>query len=229
MTTESSAERPTRRRQPFEVRGPISIRQLEAIAGSAFAVVIVTSVVAWNGEVPSWEAELLRFLNDWPDWLEPIMWVLQQVGVLAGPVIGGLVIVWFTRRWEYLLPFVLLVPLKLIIEKAVLKQLIERERPFVTVGPDINVRGPAFEGLSFPSGHTTTAFAFGILVFALLPRRWRPIPLIWAAVVGIARLYFGEHNVLDVVAGAALGTIFATGLWFTILNRLVRTASEIPA
>ena len=67
-------------------------------------------------------------------------------------------------------------PLKLILEKAVLKQLIERERPFVTVGPDITVRGPAFEGLSFPSGHTTTAFAFAILVAAFLPRRWRPLP-----------------------------------------------------
>ncbi len=229
MTTPTSIEQPPSRRQPFEVRDAISMQQLVVTVGVALAVVVASSAVAWNGEVPAWEADLLRFFNDWPDWLEPIMWALQQVGVLAGPVIGGLVIVWFTRRWDYLIPFVLLMPLKLIIEKAFLKQLIERQRPFVTVGPDINVRGPAFEGLSFPSGHATTAFAFAILVAALLPRRWRPVPLIWAVVVGISRLYFGEHNVLDVVAGAAVGTIFATILWFTTLNRFVHTDHESPA
>lgn len=226
MTTPTSIGRPPSRRQPFEVRDAISASRLAVIVGVAITVVVASSAVAWSGEVPGWEADLLRFFNDWPDWLEPVLWVLQQVGVLAGPLIGGLVIVWFTRRWEYLLPFVLLMPLKLFIEKALLKQIIERQRPFVTVGPDINVRGPAFEGLSFPSGHATTAFAFAILVAAFLPRRWRPVPLIWAAVVGISRLYFGEHNVLDVVAGAAVGTIFGTVLWFVTLNRFAPTHDE---
>jgi len=221
MTTSPSTQRLPIRRQPFEVRDAISVRQLAVVVSVALAIVIAASSIAWNGEVPGWEADLLRFFNDWPGWLEPNMWVLQQVGVLAAPVIGGLVIAWSARRREFLWPFIALMPLKLILEKAVLKQLIERERPYVTVGPDIDVRGPAFEGLSFPSGHATTAFAFAILVSAFLPRRWRPIPVIWATVVGIARLYFGEHNVLDVVAGAAVGTIFATVLWFTMLNRLV--------
>lgn len=222
MRTHSATDRSPQRHQPFEIRDAITVRQLTVTVSIALTVVIIASAVAWNGEVPGWEADALRFFNDWPDWLEPIMWALQQVGVLLGPLIGGLVIARVARRWEFLLPFVLLLPLKLILEKAVLKQLIERERPYVTVGPDIKVRGPAFEGLSFPSGHSTTAFAFAILVAAFLPSRWRPIPLIWAAAVGIARLYFGEHNVLDVIAGAAIGTIFATILWFTTLNRFVQ-------
>ncbi len=212
--------------QPFAVRDAISAPVAVTIIIGALAVVLVTSAVAWDGDVPDWEADALRFFNDWPDWLEPIMWTLQQFGVLAGPLLGGIVIAWTARRWDYLIPFVLLMPLKLIIEKVVLKQLVERERPFVTVGPDINVRGPAFEGLSFPSGHATTATAFAILVAAFLPPKWRPLPLIWALVVGIARLYFGEHNVLDVVAGVAMGTMFATILWFTILNRFVEVDGD---
>ena len=40
--------------------------------------------------------------------------------------------------------------------------------------------------------------------------KWRPIPLIWAVVVGVARLYYGEHNMLDVVAGFAMGTMCQT-------------------
>ena len=209
------------RTQPFVVRQAIPGRLAAAIVAAATVIVVITSVIAGDGEVPEWEAAALRFFNGWPDWLEPIMWPLQQVGVTMAPVVGGLVIVWFTRRWQHLIPFLLVLPLKLGIEKAIIKKLVERERPFVSIGPEINVRGPAFEGLSFPSGHTTTAFALGVLVAAFLPPRWRPLPILWAGVVAVARLYYGEHNLLDVVAGAATGTAFAIILWFTILNRFV--------
>lgn len=224
----TSSGRSSGRPHPFEVRDRISAGRLTIIVTIAVAVVIVTSTIAWDGEVPDWEADTLRFFNDWPGWLEPIFWVLQQMGVLAAPLIGGVVIAWWARRWQYVIPFVLLMPLKLGIEKAVLKQIVERQRPYVTVGPDIEVRGPAFEGLSFPSGHATTATAFAILVMAFLPPKWRPLPLVWAVVVGISRLYYGEHNVLDVVAGFAMGTIFATLLWFTVLNRFV-DRGRLPA
>ena len=187
------------------------------------AVVVACSAVAWDGGVPKWEADALRFINDWPDWLEPLMWGLQQVGVFMAPVIAGLIVISFTRQWKHLIPFVLVLPLKLGIEKAIVKQLVDRERPFVSIGSDIKVRGPAFEGLSFPSGHATTAFALGVLVFAFVPPRWRPVPIAWAFIVAIARLYYGEHNILDVVAGAAIGTAFALMLWFLFLNRFVLT------
>lgn len=208
-------------RRPFVICHALSRQESGLIVAIAAAVLVATSTVAWGGNVPDWEVDILEFVNGWPDWLEPMMWVLQQVGVLASPIIAGLIIVKFTRNWRHLVPFVLVLPLKLGIEKGVVKQLVERERPFVSVGPDVNVRGPAFEGLSFPSGHTTTAFAVAILVSAFLPRRWRPVALAWAAIVGIARLYYGEHNALDVVAGAAMGTAFAVILWFTFLNRYV--------
>jgi len=226
MTTSDSIRPEPKRRQPFAVRDATSTTQMVTVVTLTILIVLVTSAIAWDGEVPGWEADALRFVNDWPGWLEPIMWTLQQVGVMAGPLIGGVVIAWVAGRWEYVIPFVLLMPLKLLIEKAVVKQLVERQRPFVSIGPDITVRGPAFEGLSFPSGHSTTSVAFGILVAAFLPPRWRPVPLVWAAAVCIARIYFGEHNLLDVVAGAALGTLFATILWFTILNRWVEPDGE---
>ncbi len=204
---------------PFAVRDAVSLATVLAVVAISSVVVLYSSFVAWDGTVPEWEADILRFFNGWPDWLEPGMWFLQQVGVFAAPVVGGLIIVFFTRRWWYLVPFVLVLPLKLGIEKAIVKKLVERERPFVSVGPEIEVRGPAFTGLSFPSGHCTTAFALAVLVAAFLPPRWRIVPLSWAVVVAVARLYLGEHHVLDVVAGAALGIAFATVLWFLFLNR----------
>ena len=212
--------------QPFVARNAIPVQVGVAVVVVASIIVVISSLVAWDGDVPGWEASGLRFINDWPDWLEPVMWVLQQVGVIMAPVIAGLIVVWYTRNWRHLIPFLMVLPLKLLIEKAIVKQLVERERPFVSIGPEINVRGPAFEGLSFPSGHTTTAFAVAVLLAAFLPRPWWPLPLAWAAIVGVARLYYGEHNVLDVVAGAAIGTAFATVLWLTVVNRFVEGEPE---
>lgn len=204
----------------------VPLRQLAWALPAAALLVSLSSWVAWNGEVPEWEADVLRFVNGWPDALEPLMWVLQQVGVLGAPIIAGLVIARLTRTWQHLVPFALILPLKLGIEKGLVKQLVQRERPFTSIGNEINVRGPAFEGLSFPSGHTTTAFALGVLVSAFLPPKWRPVPIVWAFIVAIARMYYGEHNLLDVVAGAALGTSFALVLWYLFLNRFADPSCE---
>lgn len=212
---------------PFAVREPIDGRRVVATVAAAFVVVIVSSWVAWSGDVPGWEASILRWFNGWPGWLEPVMWPLQQFGVLFAPIVGGLVVVASTRRWQHLIPFVLVLPLKLLIEKAIVKQLVDRERPYVSIGPEIEVRGPAFEGLSFPSGHTTTAFASAMLVGAFLPRPWRPVLWAWAVIVAVARLWYGEHNVLDVVTGAALGTAFASVLWFAFLNQEAERAQPV--
>ncbi len=226
-TKPDTSDRPDRASSSVICHGLSGRRATTAVAG-AVILVAATSAVAWDGDVPRWEAEVLDFFNDWPDWFEPVMWALQQVGVFLAPLVAGLVIVRLTRNWRYLIPFALVLPLKLAIEKGVVKQLVERERPFVSVGPEVKVRGPAFDGLSFPSGHTTTAFAMAILVSAFLPPRWRPVPLVWAVVVGIARLYYGEHNFLDVVAGAAMGTAFAAILWFAFLNRHVDPECDCP-
>lgn len=215
--------------QVFAVLHRISGREVLVVMLVTTAVVISGSAIAWDGTVPGWEESILHFVNDGPDWLKPIGWVLQQVGNIVTPVITAVVIYVLTRKWQFALPFLLIVPLKLGIEKAIVKQLVERTRPFESVGPEINVRGPAFGGLSFPSGHTTTAFATGFLLAAILPPRWRAIPVVWAFIVAIVRLYFGEHNVLDVVVGAAIGIFFATMLWYVFLNRMVPETDLEPA
>ncbi len=208
-------------RPSFALRHALAAPLGVAIVSVATIAVLISSLIAAPGDVPGWEEAGLRVINDWPAWLEPAMWVLQQVGVVLAPVVAGLIVARSTRDWRHVIPFALVLPLKLGLEKAVVKQLIERERPFVSVGPDIDVRGPAFEGPSFPSGHATTAFAIAVLLAPFLPRSWWPVPLAWAVIVGVARLYYGEHNVLDVVAGAAMGTAFATVLWLLVVNRFV--------
>lgn len=203
------------------VRTRLEPRTVTATVAVTFSIVVAASAVAWDGTAPPWEAETLRWIVGWPDWFEPVLWLVQQAGVLFAPVVAGLVVVSLTRQGRHIVPFVLILPLKLTVEKAIVKQLVDRERPYTSVGPDIDVRGPQLAGMSFPSGHATTAVAVAVVLVAFLPPKWRPVPLAWAFGVALARLYFGEHNVLDVVVGAALGTAFAIVLWFVFLNREV--------
>jgi undecaprenyl-diphosphatase len=165
------------------------------------------------------EADVLLWINGWPDGLEPGMWAVQQFGMLFATIAVGVAVAVAGRRWTLAIPFVLVIPLKLLVERAVLKYLVDRQRPYVSYGPEIVVRGGNFDGLSYPSGHAVTSFAIAVLAYALLPPRWRVVPIVWAVLVGVARLYMGEHNLYDIVAGAALGVIFGVVLWSLVLAR----------
>ncbi len=75
---------------------------------------------------------------------------------------------------------------------------------------------------SFPSNHTTAAFAMAYLVLRLYP--WWPnvvVLYIMAALIGLSRVYLREHFPLDVVGGALLGTCVAHGL-LPLFARLVQ-------
>ena len=115
-------------RAVIAARHRISGRQTLVVMLLTTAVVIAGSAVAWDGTVPAWEESILHFVNDWPDWLEPPMWVLQQVGVTGAPIVAAIVVYSFTRRWQHLVAFAAILPLKLVIEKGVIKNLVERER-----------------------------------------------------------------------------------------------------
>ena len=61
---------------------------------------------------------------------------------------------------------------------------------------------------SFPSGHTTTAFAFCFVMSFLSPRLF-PFMLIFSAAIGLSRIVVGAHYPTDVLGGIVLGTLGA--------------------
>lgn len=73
---------------------------------------------------------------------------------------------------------------------------------------------------SFPSGHTTTAFALAtVLAIFNKHKNSSLLLLIAAALVGISRIYLAQHFLLDVICGAILGTLTAlTVVHFTPNN-----------
>ena len=66
----------------------------------------------------------------------------------------------------------------------------------------------AYDYQSFPSGHSTTAFAFAAVIAFLWPRALWPM-MVFAAAIAISRVIAGEHYPTDITAGAVLGMLGA--------------------
>ncbi len=60
---------------------------------------------------------------------------------------------------------------------------------------------------SFPSGHTSSAFASATAIFAA-NKKWGIGAFVFAALMGFTRLYLGVHFFTDVLAGAVVGVIY---------------------
>jgi membrane-associated phospholipid phosphatase len=99
----------------------------------------------------------------------------------------------------------------------VVKAVVGRQRPSVT--PRNASSYQLFRGLqsdnfrSFPSGHTTSAFAAAAAVSSETSRFWPdtrwvigPVLYTGAALVGVSRMYNNRHWMSDVLVGAGVGT-----------------------
>jgi membrane-associated phospholipid phosphatase len=92
-----------------------------------------------------------------------------------------------------------------IVLTSITKYVVNRPRPYETY-PDIEKKGNGGSP-SFPSGHTSEAFALATSVSLSYPKWYIIAPsFVWAGAVGYSRMYLGVHYPSDVLAGAVLGT-----------------------
>ena len=102
-----------------------------------------------------------------------------------------------------------------------LKNMVNSPRPklYFEAGTYLNfIDGVTLTGNSgFPSGHTATAFAIAtVLALMIKNKKWQLLILPAAALVGYSRIYLAQHFLLDVIAGALLGSV--SECWLSILQ-----------
>ena len=98
----------------------------------------------------------------------------------------------------------------------VLKPLVGRERPYDAM--DLEPIVAVSTSFSFPSGHTASSFAAATALY-LYDRRYGIPALVFAALVGISRVYLLVHWPTDVIIGAVIGMVCALSV-YAMMNRM---------
>ena len=180
-----------------------------AVLGGLIVLAVCMFIVR-SGEVGSVEEAVFHAINGLPDFLQAPVWLFQIPGILVFPLLVGLVAL-LLRRYRLAAAMALSVPIKLLLERRVVKVLVERQRPGTSIS-DAILRDASPTGLSFPSGHAVLAFALAGLLAPYLGRNGKLVVYTLAALNGVARIYLGAHNPLDIVGGAGLGIAIAGAL-----------------
>ena len=199
-----------------------------AFVAAGALLVVGTSLIARTGRVGGAERLVFTAINGLPEFLRWPMWSFQLLGLLGVPLIVALIAVARRRlRLRLAAALVALVPLKLLLEKGILKQLVHRERPGVTE-PDALLRDVPSAGPSFPSGHAIIAFGIAALLTPYLRRGGLVVVWTLAALNGVARVYLGAHNPLDVVCGAGAGLLLGGALTLVLGARPAPQPAPAP-
>lgn len=199
-----------------------SRRRHLVVAAVGLGLLVSCGLIARNGHVGSAERHVFRAINNLPAGLYRPLWVFQQFGNLFVALAIGVVVAVLLRRWWVAAAVVGAAGLKLVGERTV-KQVVERSRPGTTIGA-IHARGNVpLHGLSFVSGHSVIVTAVATLLTPVLHGNWKLVPWVFVVLNGVARVYVGAHNPLDVIGGAGLGLLIGG-----ILNVFVAPAGERP-
>ncbi|MDD3251156.1 MAG: phosphatase PAP2 family protein [Lachnospiraceae bacterium] len=162
-------------------------------------------IIVSEDKILLWIQENLR-----NDILTPILVTITKLGNHGRIWIATATILflWRDTRMTGFLSFMALIG-SMLINNLLLKRFIARIRPYEVI-PELNLLIEKEKDLSFPSGHTGSAFAMATVLFFCLPPSLGIAALSFAALMGLTRLYVGAHYPTDVLAGGAIGSVIGT-------------------
>ncbi|ACV25249.1 phosphatase PAP2 family protein [Methanocaldococcus fervens] len=128
--------------------------------------------------------------------------IMPIISKITYPLIAIVSIILFLKNRKFWVKLIFILFLAFVIAYS-LKYLIHEPRPYFVLD---NIHLLCYEGNepSFPSGHTTLAFALSTALL-FYSRKIGAIFLIWAILVAYSRVYVGVHYPFDVFAGAVIG------------------------
>ncbi len=124
---------------------------------------------------------------------------------IAWHVLSGVMAIVSPSRRRDSVRLAVVLGIESLVVNGILKRATKRERPSMLEDRAYEVRRPNTS--SFPSGHASSAALTAVLLSDAAPKL-KPVWWTLAAVVSASRIHNRMHHGSDVLAGAALGTLF---------------------
>ena len=173
-------------------------------------IVIIIGLVLWalDFNILFWIQDFIR--NDVLDVIIPIYTSLGEDGIIW--IVLGLVLLIPKKYRKTGIMVLAALLVMLVVNNIVLKNLIARPRPCWTYPEMVQlVHNPS--SYSFPSGHTTSAFAVAFTVFSQHKKLGKVI-IVMAAIMAFTRLYVFVHFPTDIYGGIWVAAAITTFVCF---------------
>ena len=178
----------------------------------------------------SLDGNILLFIQDniRNDFLTPIMEAVTLFASFGGLVwiITSLTLLIINKTRRVGLASTIAIALSGLITNAIIKNIVNRTRPYVAID-ELDPIGKLPTDSSFPSGHSSVAFAAAIAISLSVPfiiekkkaHLIGVLIIVLASLIALSRLYLGVHYPSDVLVGTILGVIY--GICGAMLSKLI--------
>lgn len=169
-----------------------------------FILFVPALYIAHKHQLTGFQAQLFYDLNNQSNsYKTAALWLTEGLGagyIIAACVLIPLLFKRFRLSWRFAFTAA---GAGVVMEIA--KHIAKEPRPAVMLDSHLHVRAVELGFNSFPSGHETIATAMALTLWLVLPKRWRWISIVWIIIVGLSRVYLGDHTPNDVLGGFAIG------------------------
>jgi membrane-associated phospholipid phosphatase len=173
---------------------------------------VATLLIARTHEFSGWQLQLFRAFNDLPNGLRlPALWITEGLGA-AYPIILCALIPALYKRFRLAWRFAV-AGIGSVVGLEIGKIIAHEPRPVVLLHGQLHQRAVEPGLTSFPSGHMAAATALALVLWAILPRQWRWLSIVWILIMAASRLYLGVHTPNDLVGGFAIGLMVVCVIW----------------
>ncbi len=150
---------------------------------------------------------------------KPLFWLALIIAHTGDSLMWAFIVVVLWYRGERILPGVIAITIIAVASIVFLiKVTVRRRRPTA----DRGLATMSIDEHSFPSGHAARSIGLAVVLGSIYPE-WLPYFLVWAFLVGTARIALGVHYLSDVIIGWILGSVMG----YLLLNwRIVELISS---
>lgn len=175
-----------------------------------YALIVLSVLIGFNATAQNIDLRIVKSLNqtDHPGWDKTMKFTSDAVVPFMGLSTAGILIVGYAKKDQALIrdgwKSGIAIGATFLISQG-LKAAIKRQRPYQAYPDEIVCRQKA-SGFSFPSGHTSSAFATATCLTLTTKKWYVGVPAYaYASLVAYSRMRLGDHYPSDVLAGIIVG------------------------